>query len=76
MTFVQVTHDCRLMSDYLHHHHNIRLINVFDTQVRYRHHRQNIRLINVFNTQVRYRHPATVISLDQENQSLLKDFPV
>lgn len=31
--FLQVTHDCRLISDYLFHRHNIKLINVFDTQV-------------------------------------------
>uniref|UniRef100_A0A8W8KLZ5 3'-5' exonuclease domain-containing protein n=1 Tax=Magallana gigas TaxID=29159 RepID=A0A8W8KLZ5_MAGGI len=30
---LKVTHDCRLISDYLFHRHNIKLINVFDTQV-------------------------------------------
>ncbi|XP_061183581.1 uncharacterized protein LOC133191860 [Saccostrea echinata] len=30
---LKVTHDCRLMSDYLFHCHNIKLVNVFDTQV-------------------------------------------
>ncbi|XP_078327279.1 uncharacterized protein LOC111127395 [Crassostrea virginica] len=30
---LKVTHDCRLISDYLFHRHNIKLINIFDTQV-------------------------------------------